>query len=137
MHVFRPPKCEPQDQTQPLSIQLALLRALRLQPGTCVEVRVSDWTLTQQVIQALSGLPHWPNATLHFHKCTWPLQPSQYAQLLPAHVPASYTHWVVENEVAHEPVATAVRAGVSAHRRALGLEPVCVAFKVVSSWLGG
>ncbi len=65
MHVFKPSACEePEQQAQALSIQLALLRAMRLQPSTKVEICVKGWGMTEPVKAALQGLPEWSNTTV-------------------------------------------------------------------------
>lgn len=128
MHVFKPSKC--QDQAQALSIQLALLRAVRLEPGTRVEVRLSGWKLKESVVVALQGLPE-SAGTLHLHNCKWPkVHYNVHPQLLVGCVPSTYTHWRIETERKHESAVSALLASLSAHRRALYLPhvPVTVVF---------
>ncbi len=57
------PACGTGDPMRLLTTQLQLLESLRLQSGTRVELRLSKWQLTQPVIAALQGLPHWPHCT--------------------------------------------------------------------------
>ncbi len=67
MHVFKPYKCEPRDQPQALSIQLALLRAVKLQPGTRVNICVNGWTDTKALKAVLKqGMPDWPDKTVAY-----------------------------------------------------------------------
>ncbi len=128
IHVCKPKNCK--DQVQALSMQLALMQAVRLQPGTRVEVRFSGWRLTESIVQALQGLPAWAG-TLHFHNCRWPDTPDSCVELLPACVPATYTHWQTEADGMPASVLSALRASLRAHRQALCLPPVALSALVV------
>lgn len=85
----------------PPATQPALLRAslqvLRAMTADHHEwfVKLQGWTLTDDVVMELSGLPAWAKV-LSVAKCEWLPEPDNTAALLVAGVPRGCGAWVVE-----------------------------------------
>ncbi len=113
-------------QGRALRSQLSVLPALQLAPiaqGTPEPyVRLWHWSLTGNVITALSQLPTW-GGYVFFTSCTWPLSAPEYKSLA-ALIPTCYTHWCLGG--VNEAQLDSICEGISEHRAGKGLPPVVV-----------
>lgn len=119
-------------QPQALRAQLFLLRAMRFRGRISADtlcVRIA-WPhgLTQESLQALQGLPHWP-CCLDICSVSWSAEADLHVALA-QHVPVSYTQWLIGVSTPHiaehmqaeyESLVASVCAALNARRGALGL----------------
>ncbi len=122
------------DPLQSATTQLQLLNSVNFHTTATRSILcLRSWRMTAPVVAALQHLPHWPNAAVLFGECVWPLEPEQYAQLLPVNVPTCFTEWHFDRPTLESPVGVAMSAGVAAHRQELGLP----AARVLQASTGG
>lgn len=121
---------------------LSVLREVRLQrpagasagAADSVEVVLSTWQVTEEVISELSGLPEWCGELIPQY-CGWPLQPAQYRRLAEV-VPTSYHTWRLP-PASESPFVPEIAQAVGERRKALGLPRLRVKemdHKVGNAW---
>lgn len=98
--------------TQPLRVQLTVLRALRMRPAQdrvrTLTVRLDKWLMCHDTVAALKQLPYWVGR-LDLSTCVWPEDGANYG-LLAQRIPTTCTEWVLGPGVGVEQVMAAVKA---------------------------
>ncbi len=108
-----------------LPTQVSIPQHMRLGDiDSCVDrvsVRLEDWPLTHEAMQALQNLPNW-NQWLDFSHAEWPLSSVEYRSLA-QHVPVSYKVWWLGLRESSSKVSE-ICAGLNERRAGLGLRRV-------------
>ncbi len=111
----------------PLTTQLRLLPLVHyITPGANRKtgVTLKHLRVDKEAIAALAALPVF-GGSLHFEKCEWPLQPSEYVTL--GHtISPSYSMWHTALSGTTREIEACMFRGALERRRGLGLPPLFV-----------